>query len=39
MDRVGVLAGLAHVDVVKVSGGHALNDSHPALIAGWSTHT
>jgi pimeloyl-ACP methyl ester carboxylesterase len=34
IDRAGVFAGLPHVDVVKVSGAHALNYSHPALIAG-----
>jgi pimeloyl-ACP methyl ester carboxylesterase len=34
IDRVGVFAGLPHVDVVKVSGAHALNYSQPALIAG-----
>lgn len=33
-DRVGVFAGLPHVDVVQVSGAHALNFSHPELVAG-----
>ncbi len=33
-DRVGVFAGLPHVDAVKVSGAHALNFSAPELIAG-----
>lgn len=33
-DRVGVFAGLPHVDVVQVSGAHALNYSDPELIAG-----
>jgi pimeloyl-ACP methyl ester carboxylesterase len=33
-DRVGVFAGLPHVDVVQVSGAHALNYSAPELIAG-----
>lgn len=34
IDRVGVFAGLPHVDAVKVRGAHALDYSHPALIAG-----
>jgi len=34
VDRVGVFAGLAHVDAVKVTGAHALNFSAPELIAG-----
>ena len=34
IDRVGVFAGLPHVDAVKVSGAHALNFSAPELIAG-----
>jgi hypothetical protein len=34
IDRAGVFVGLPQVDVVKVSGAHALNYSHPALIAG-----
>jgi pimeloyl-ACP methyl ester carboxylesterase len=34
VDRVGVFAGLPHVDAVKVSGAHALNYSAPELIAG-----
>jgi pimeloyl-ACP methyl ester carboxylesterase len=32
-DRVSVFAGLPHVDAVRVSGAHALNYSHPELIA------
>jgi pimeloyl-ACP methyl ester carboxylesterase len=34
IDRVGVFAGLTHLDAVKVSGAHALNFSAPQLIAG-----
>ena len=34
IDRVGVFAGLPHVDAVQVSGAHALNFSAPTLIAG-----
>jgi pimeloyl-ACP methyl ester carboxylesterase len=34
VDRVGVFAGLPHIDAVRVSGAHALNFSHPELIAG-----
>jgi len=33
VDRVGVFAGLPHVDAVQVSGAHALNFSAPTLIA------
>jgi pimeloyl-ACP methyl ester carboxylesterase len=33
VDRVGVFAGLPHVEAVQVSGAHALNFSAPALIA------
>jgi pimeloyl-ACP methyl ester carboxylesterase len=32
-DRVGVFSGLAGIDVVKVQGAHALNYSHPEIIA------
>jgi len=34
LERVHVFSGLPHVDVVAVSGAHALNFSHPELIAG-----
>ena len=34
VERVGVFAGLPHVDAVKVSGAHALNFSAPELVAG-----
>src|SRR5580765_360125 len=34
LDRVHVFAGLPQVDAVAVTGAHALNFSHPALIAG-----
>ncbi len=33
LDRVGVFGGLPHVDVVKVSGAHALNFSRPEIVA------
>jgi len=33
VERVGVFAGLPHLDVVRVSGAHALNYSAPELIA------
>ena len=33
VDRVHVFAGLPHVEAVKVHGAHALNYSHPELIA------
>ena len=33
VDRVHVFAGLPHVDAVRVHGAHALNYSHPTLIA------
>ena len=33
VDRAHVFAGLPHVDAVKVHGAHALNYSHPELIA------
>jgi pimeloyl-ACP methyl ester carboxylesterase len=33
IERAYVFHGLPHVDAVKVSGAHALNFSHPALIA------
>jgi pimeloyl-ACP methyl ester carboxylesterase len=33
IDRVGVFAGLPHIEAVKVTGAHALNFSHPELIA------
>jgi len=32
-DRVGVFSGLAGVDVVRVQGAHALNYSHPEILA------
>jgi pimeloyl-ACP methyl ester carboxylesterase len=34
IERAHVFSGLPHVDVVAVSGAHALNFSHPDLIAG-----
>jgi len=34
MERVTVFSGLPHVDVVSVTGAHALNFSHPETIAG-----
>jgi pimeloyl-ACP methyl ester carboxylesterase len=34
LERVHVFSGLPHVDVVAVTGAHALNFSHPELIAG-----
>src|SRR5262249_22650953 len=34
VERVGVFAGLPHVEAVRVSGAHALNFSAPELIAG-----
>lgn len=33
IDRAHIFHGLPHVDAVKVSGAHALNFSHPGLIA------
>jgi pimeloyl-ACP methyl ester carboxylesterase len=32
-ERVGVFSGLPSVDVVKVQGAHALNYSHPEIVA------
>jgi pimeloyl-ACP methyl ester carboxylesterase len=34
IERVHIFSGLPHVDAVAVSGAHALNFSHPELIAG-----
>lgn len=34
IERVHVFSGLPHVDVVTVTGAHALNFSHPELVAG-----
>jgi pimeloyl-ACP methyl ester carboxylesterase len=34
VERVSVFAGLPHVDAVTVTGAHALNFSHPEMVAG-----
>jgi hypothetical protein len=34
LERVKIFSGLPYVDAVAVSGAHALNFSHPELVAG-----